>query len=296
MKLKPPPKKSPAVKKFLKPGSTPAKVGSGLKLGGGKLVTEKADLATSTLKVFDIPIVSLVEHKENPNEQNEKTFDSLVERIREDGIDEPILVYPELIKMQPTGKYVIYSGHHRVKAAKVVGLTKVPAIIREGWDEDRYALELVTRNNLTGKMNPHKFTELFDRLKKKYDPEQLKKMMGFTEKKAFDVLFKQVRDQLPEKAKKKLDEAKESVKSVEDLSSVLNTIFREHGSEVDHSFMVFTYGGKKHHYIQVDSAMHKMVEELSKTAEDKGLKVGDIFKALLMDGPHLANVIGKLAK
>lgn len=295
MKLKPPPKKKPPVGKF-KLKSTPAKVGAGIKLGGGKLVTEKEGLSTSTLKVFDIPIISLVEHKENPNEQNEKTFDSLVERIREDGLDEPILVFPEMLKGAPTGKFVIYSGHHRVKAAKIVGLTKVPAIIREGWDEDRYALELVTRNNLTGKMNPHKFTELFDRLKKRYDPEQLKKMMGFTEKKAFDALFKQVRDQLPAKAKKKLDEAKESVKSVEDLSSVLHTIFKEHGSEVDHSFMVFTFGGKKHHYIQVDGAMHKMVDELAKTAEAKGLQVGVILKELLSDTVKLDNVIGKLSK
>lgn len=270
---------------------------SGLRLGAGKIKTKAAGLKESSLKIFDVPIGQLVDHQENPNKQNEKTFDALVERIRTEGFDEPIHVYPEIKNGTPTGKYVIFSGHHRKKAAELVGLTHVPAIIREGWDEDRVAIELVTRNKLRGDLDPHKFTELFNRLQRRYDPEQLKKMMGLTEKKAFDQLYKQTREKLPPKARKKLDEAKETIKSVEDLSNVLNQIFRDHGSETDHSFMVFTFGGKKHYYIQVGQGTAKMVESLKERCEEIGPMAGDaLFHELLSDTVRVDNVINRLKR
>jgi ParB/RepB/Spo0J family partition protein len=247
------------------------------------------------LKIFDIPIKLLIDHEENPNVQTDKVFSQLVERIKEEGFDEPIIVVPELKNGKPSGKYVIFSGHHRKKAAELVGLTHVPAVVREGWDEDRIAIELVTRNQLRGNLDPIKFTNLFNRLKRRYDPELLKKMMGVSEKKIFDQLYKEARDKLPPKARKKLDEAKETIKSVDDLSSVLNKIFQEHGSEVDHSFMVFTFGGKQHYYIQIGKSTAKLVEQLKETCEDIGPMTGDaLFYTLLSDTVRVDNVIKRL--
>jgi hypothetical protein len=272
--------------------TSPAKVTKGIKLGAGSIRKDGGGLKESTLKVFDIPLGQLVEHSENPNEQSEKTFDQLVERIRTEGFDEPIHVYPEMKKGALTGKYVIFSGHHRVKAGKLAGMTHVPGIIREGWDEDRVAIELVTRYQLRGNLNAHKFTELYNRLQKRYEPEQLKKMMGLTEKKQFESLYKQVSSQLQPKQRKKLEEAKETIKSVDDLSKVLNTIFKEHGSETDHSFMVFTYGGKKHYYIQVEGDTAKMVESIKERCEALGPMAGNkLFNELLGDTVRVDNVI-----
>ena len=108
--IKKPPKAPFKKPKKLKPKRT-------IELGGSKLVTSHATLKPSkTVVVFDAPVTLLVEHGENPNEQNEKTFDELVERVRTEGLDEPIMVYPELKNGQPTQKFVIYSGHHRFKA------------------------------------------------------------------------------------------------------------------------------------------------------------------------------------
>lgn len=268
-------------------------------LGSGTLVTESSHPKlerSKTVVPFDCPIDILVEHSENPNEQNEKTFDELVERIRTEGVDEPIMVYPELKRGQPTGRFVIFSGHHRKKAAQAAGLTTVPIIIREGWDEDRAAVELIARNQLHGNLNPHKFSKLYMRLEKRYSPEQLKRMMGFTEKKAFEQVFKNIRDQLPAKAKKKLDEAKETVKSVEDLSSVLHDIFEKHGSELDHSLLTFSFGGKTHYYFEVDNVTDKMLKEfVAKLSDDAPMMAGAVFKRLMAD-PNFDNVIEQTRK
>lgn len=273
---------------------SPAIKTKGLTLGG-KVTSVAAGLQPSKLKIFDIPIAQLVDHEENPNVQSEKVFDQLVERIKTEGFDEPIHVFPEVKNGNLTGKYVIFSGHHRKKAAELAGLKVVPAVIREGWDQDRVAIELISRNQLRGNLNPHKFTELFGRLQKRYDPEQLKRMMGLTEKKAFDALFRQVKAQLSPKAKQRLEDAKETITSVEDLSNVLNKIFRDHGSETDHSFVVFTYGGKKHYYIQVGPGTAKLVEALKARCDDIGPMTGDaLFYSLLSDYPCVDNVINGL--
>ena len=288
------PKKRIKIKVAGKPKAVSKKVAKVSR--GGTLVTVADGLSESSLKVFDVPIGLLIGHEDNPNQQNEETFGQIVDRIREEGFDEPIHVYPELVKGIPTGKYKIFSGHHRVKAAKMLDYKKVPAVIRTGWDEDRVKIELVSRNSLRGNMNPEKFTKLYSELAKKYEPEELKRMMGLTEKKAFDVLFKQARDQLPPKAKKKLDEAKETIKSVDDLSSVLNVIFKEHGSEVDHSMMVFSFGGKKHTYVRMDPQTSKQLEAIKKQLGELDVeRQADFFRHLLCDDQNIIdNVIGKM--
>lgn len=249
---------------------------------GGRVAMSAAGLQESKrIKVFSIPNENLIEHSENPNEQSEKTFDELVERIKRDGPDEPLIVVPQVLNGQPTGKYLITSGHHRKKANVAAGLTHSDCIIREGWDEDRVAIELITRNGLRGTMNPYKFTEIWDRLAKRYDKAQLQKMMGLTEKKAFNALYKRISDNLSPKQKRKLDEAKESINSIDDLSSVLHTIFKEHGSELEEGFMVFNYGGKKHVYIKVDDETMRKLESIQKNLTAKDANIQEYFKDLI---------------
>lgn len=256
-------------------------------VAAGRITTQSNGLKESTrLKVFEIPVNLLVEHSENPNEQSEATFDEIVDRIRRDGFDEPIIVVPEIVAGKPTGRYTIVSGHHRKKAAIACGYKSVPSIIREGWDEDRVAIELITRNNLRGNVSPFKFTELFDRLNKRYDKAQLQKMMGLTEKKAFNALYKRISDNLNPKQKRKLEEAKEKINSVDDLSSVLHQIFKEQGSELDEGFMIFKYGGKDNFYIKVDGETSAQLKSLQEKLSERNIDTKEFWKAAV---DHICN-------
>jgi ParB-like chromosome segregation protein Spo0J len=252
----------------------------------GKVAMRSSFKESSRMKVFEIPLNLIVDHSENPNEQSESTFDELSDRVGRDGPDEPIIVVPEIVKGKPTGKYLIVSGHHRKKAYAANNLKTVDAIIREGWDEDRAAIELITRNQLRGQVNPYKFTELFDRLNKRYDKEQLKKMMGLTEKKAFNALYKRISDNLNPKQKRKLEEAKEKIHSIDDLSSVLHQIFKEQGSELEDGMMVFSYGGKKNFYIKVGDESAKQLEEIQKTLESRDQDIKEFFRVVLNHAYH----------
>ena len=57
---------------------------------------------------------------------DDEKMDTLVDSIRENGILNPVIVRPD-----QSGNYEMISGHRRLHAAKIVGLKKVPAIVKE---------------------------------------------------------------------------------------------------------------------------------------------------------------------
>ena len=67
-------------------------------------------------------------------------MEQMVESIREMGILTPVLLRP-----WQDGRYQTLAGHNRIEAAKKVGLTTVPAVIRECSDEDA-AIAVVDTN------------------------------------------------------------------------------------------------------------------------------------------------------
>jgi ParB/RepB/Spo0J family partition protein len=236
---------------------------------------------SNIMKVYDIPISVISPSEENPQEMDEETFDEVVESIREKGFDEPCHVMPA----EESGKYIMISGHHRMKAAIVVGMENIPCVIKEGYSDLDRKTELVKRNILHGSLNVSKFTKLYNDLSNKggVDAENLKKMMGFTSKQAFDKVYKQVSDSLPKKHRAKLEEAKETIKSVDDLSSVLNRIFTEEGSELDNGFLVFSFGGKKHHYFKIGKKAEIGLKKLEKYMENNGLVSEELFDVIIDD-------------
>lgn len=58
-------------------------------------------------------------------------METLVDSIRENGILNPVIVRPA-----QTGDYEMISGHRRLHAAGIVGLMKIPAIVKEMTDDE----------------------------------------------------------------------------------------------------------------------------------------------------------------
>lgn len=62
---------------------------------------------------------------------DDEKMDELVESIRQQGILSPVLVRPD-----DEGGYEMISGHRRLHAATIVGLKKIPAIVKELTDDE----------------------------------------------------------------------------------------------------------------------------------------------------------------
>ena len=113
----------------------------GLGKGLDAIFTENTSETEGTveLKINDI----------DPNRtQPRKEFDdealqSLAESITEHGILQPILVRPLF-----TGGYQIIAGERRWRAARMAGLTTIPAVIKDMDDEAVMEAALIEKSNL----------------------------------------------------------------------------------------------------------------------------------------------------
>lgn len=94
---------------------------------------------------IDIPLEKIMPFRNHPFKvlDDEKMAD-LVESIRENGILSPVLVRPIKSNVNDD-RYEMISGHRRMHAAALVGLTEIPAIIRD-MDDDMATIYMVDAN------------------------------------------------------------------------------------------------------------------------------------------------------
>lgn len=86
--------------------------------------------ATESSKEIDVDMIHVFKNHPFKVLDDEKMSD-LVESIRVNGILSPVLVRPD-----GEDSYEMISGHRRMHAAKIVGLTMIPAIVREMSDDE----------------------------------------------------------------------------------------------------------------------------------------------------------------
>jgi hypothetical protein len=78
-----------------------------------------------------IKTIGRVKKQLNPKLKIEGILLTMVDSIGENGILNPVIVRPD-----QSGNYEMISGHRRLHAAKIVGLKKVPAIVKEMSDDE----------------------------------------------------------------------------------------------------------------------------------------------------------------
>ncbi len=86
--------------------------------------------ATESSTEIDVDMIHVFKNHPFKVLDDEKMSD-LVESIRVNGILSPVLVRPD-----GEDSYEMISGHRRMHAAKIVGLTMIPAIVREMSDDE----------------------------------------------------------------------------------------------------------------------------------------------------------------
>lgn len=236
------------------------------------------------MKVQWLDVAQLHPNLENPNEQDDATFNDLVQSIQTDGWTVPV----QVVEIA-TDAYEIVSGEHRWRAAKVLQC-KVPAIVlpAEQFDQDRRDWALVKDNMLKGKLNPEKFTRLYSKLVQKYDADVLKTLMGFTSEDAFRKVFRETKAGLSPEMQAALEESKEEIKTIDDLSRVLNKLFIEHGETLPSNMMVFSFGGRDVLWIRAEKELWKLVKGMADKVAEDGLDMAAVMFTALQHGQSAA--------
>lgn len=99
--------------------------------------------SSASIGINEIEITKLEPFNNHPFKLYEgERLNDMVDSIKEFGV-----ILPVVVRHIENEKYQILSGHNRVNAAKLAGITKVPVVIKEGLTEDEATL-IVTETNL----------------------------------------------------------------------------------------------------------------------------------------------------
>ncbi|HEY8238769.1 MAG TPA: ParB/RepB/Spo0J family partition protein [Candidatus Limnocylindrales bacterium] len=110
----------------------------GLGRGLAALIPQRS---ASTGGSIEIPLARIRENPRQPRlRMNDEALDSLTESIRQHGVIQPVLV------TETIDGYQLVAGERRVRAARMAGLERIPAIVRQL--ADRQQLELALVENL----------------------------------------------------------------------------------------------------------------------------------------------------
>jgi ParB family chromosome partitioning protein len=138
-------------------------------------IEEKILDATSTDEIVELPIDELRPNPYQPRKIfDEEKLQELADSIKEHGIFQPIIVKRSSIK-----GYEIIAGERRVKACKMIGLEKIPAIVRDFTDQQMMEialLENLQRENLNAIEEAAAYKNLLDAMD--ITQEELAKRLG----------------------------------------------------------------------------------------------------------------------
>jgi len=107
--------------------------------GLGALIPEAPQDDAPNAQVLEISVEQIERNKEQPRTRfDEASLRELSQSIASHGVLQPVVVRP-----MPTGGYQLILGERRLRAARLAGLERVPAIVREADEAETLELALV---------------------------------------------------------------------------------------------------------------------------------------------------------
>ena len=113
----------------------PDRTGSALGRGLSSLIPQRAAGSTA---VVDVPLARIVPNPHQPRRHmDDAGLEELAASIREHGVLQPVLVTETL------DGYQLIAGERRVRASRLAGLERIPALVRQLADRDQLEVALV---------------------------------------------------------------------------------------------------------------------------------------------------------
>jgi len=142
--------------------------------GLSALIPESAKRQTAD-RVFNVPVDDVTPNPYQPRIQmDNESLEELAASIKEKGVVQPILV-----RSMGTDKYEIIAGERRFRACKMVGLSEVPAIVKEVSDVEAMVIA-ITENIQREDLNAVELARAYSALMNEFNltQEQLAQSVG----------------------------------------------------------------------------------------------------------------------
>lgn len=233
---------------------------------------------SENLKILEtkmVPIEQIKPLDENPRFMDDAEFNALVVNIQTKGFGDPLTVWwNEDIK-----KFELVKGHRRFDALKYLDAKEAKCnIATEYKNREEMLMDAMADNINVGHFDPMKMTELFNYLKAKgYTEEEIRDKMGITSDKQLSSLIKQFKKELPPEMADELDKVKDEIKTIDDLSIVLNRIFATYGSTLPQNMLIFDFGGKDCMWVRCEEVLWKKIMEIKDKCVAEGKDINETF-------------------
>ena len=231
------------------------------------------------VSVVKIPVEKLHPNDWNPNSLSDAMFNRLVDDMNHLGFLQPVLVTPEA-----DGTYRIIDGEHRYECAKLADMTEIPCVILDGdfaQDETRQKFQTMRMNMIRGNVDKRKLAALVSELATEMPVEEIAESMAFDDADALRALIEDTRKDLPPEMQKEFDQAKEEIKTVDDLSLVLNRLFTKYGATLPYHYMVMDFGGKEHIWVRLSRKDLDAVRAFAENAREQRVTFSSVVMAAL---------------
>jgi len=130
-------------------------------LGKGIDALLGGDLHAESSSVAEVPLADLRPNPEQPRHDfKESALRELADSIREKGVLQPVLA-----EVDDRGGYVIVAGERRVRAARLAGLERIPAVVRRFTAQEKLEIALienVQREDLSPIEEAHAYKRLME--------------------------------------------------------------------------------------------------------------------------------------
>lgn len=243
---------------------------------------------TEKLKQWDgaveIPLDKLELDPRNPNVMSDVKFRRLVTRIEEFGFDEPIQVIPH---PEHKDMFQIVGGEHRYKAAKLLEMPTIPAVIKECLSDEKTRYEeLMARNIDRGDLDAVKFNKLLNHLKEldtNLDTKVLAENMGFESQKELEKYVKeeQKRKNTQVENAADADPAKKKVQIVDNVSYILSEVMNKFGETAPMGYIFFCYKNRMHLMVQCDKDLYQLTHDVSEGLKRDNTEINKVLKSAL---------------
>ena len=127
------------------------------------LIPGKPSAAGDTQRVFQVEINRIVPNRYQPRQFfSDQGLSELAESIQTHGIIQPVL-----LRGLPHGGYELIAGERRLRAARLLGMQTIPALVREITDESSLETALI-ENLQREELNPMETAEAYHRLSEEF--------------------------------------------------------------------------------------------------------------------------------
>ena len=239
-----------------------------------------AQSKTDALVRKNVPFDLIDPDPSNPNRMADKEFNLLVDNMKETGFVDPMFLRPHPEK---EGRYMLIGGHHRLEAAKFLGMKEGPATITldPEMTEEMKDFQLVRMNVIHGNIQPSMFLDLYAKYATKYGEATLQDLFGFADQAAFKKLIADTKKNLPKEMQAKFTQAAKEIKTIDGLAKLLNRMFTVYGSTLDYGYMVVDYGGKDSVWIRITPKTYKNVLKLGDFCVENSRSIDSVLGGVL---------------